>query len=66
MPTALAVAGLAGCDRQPVVVNNPPQPMAAVPGPPGPPGPPGDTGDTGKAGQGTTVSVVPPASSNSN
>ncbi len=70
---------LSACDR-PVVVATPPT-VVGVPGPAGPagergstgnmgntgnPGMDGSKGEPGKAGTGTTVIVVPPASSPSN
>lgn len=70
----LAALGLAACERQPVVVNNPPT-TVTVPGPAGPQGAtgsdgvqgtqgnPGTTGDAGKPGSGTTVVVMPQAAS---
>lgn len=53
--------GLVACDRSPTVVNVPTP--VAVPGPAGPQGAVGNTGATGKAGEGTTVIVMPAASS---
>ena len=71
----LTTLGLAACEKQPVVVNVP-TPVAvpvAVPGPAGPQGTDGGqgatgaTGATGKTGDGgTTVIVVPPASTPAN
>lgn len=73
----LAALAMVACERQPVVVNNPPT-TVAVPGPAGPQGATGSegvqgspgsqgsqgaTGDTGKPGAGTTVVVMPPAAS---
>ena len=69
----VVTASLAACDK-PTTVNVPP-PTVGVPGPAGPQGNTGSTGstgsegmkgDTGKPGDGTTVIVVPPASSPSN
>lgn len=72
----LSTLGLAACDRAPTVVNVPTP--VAVPGPAGPQGPSGgtgatgdsgatgnvgNTGATGKTGDGTTVIVMPTASS---
>lgn len=66
----LTTLGLAACEKQPVVVNVPTP--VAVPGPAGPQGAAGTdgsqgaTGATGKTGEGTTVIVVPPASTPAN
>lgn len=66
----LVTASLAACDK-PTTVNVPP-PTVGVPGPAGPQGNTGSTGseglkgDTGKTGDGTTVIVVPAASSPTN
>jgi hypothetical protein len=70
MPALLATLGLAACDRPAVVTV--PAATIVVPGPAGPPGPAGDQGTTGsqgatgKTGEGTTVIVIPAASSPSN
>lgn len=68
----LAAMALTACEKKPVVVTVPAAPVVVpVPGPAGPPGAPGApgsegsqgaTGATGKPGDGTTVIVVPPAS----
>jgi hypothetical protein len=66
----LTTLGLAACEKQPVVVNVPTP--VAVPGPAGPQGAAGTdgsqgaTGATGKTGEGTTVIVMPPASTPAN
>lgn len=72
----LVTASLVACDK-PTTVNVP-SPTVGTPGPAGPQGNTGNTGstgstgsdgmkgDTGKTGDGTTVIVVPPASSPSN
>lgn len=69
----LTTLGLAACDKQPVVVNVPTP--VAVPGPAGPQGAAGTdggqgatgaTGATGSTGDGTTVIVMPPASTPAN
>ena len=70
MLALLATLGLVACDRPTVVTV--PAATVVVPGPAGPPGPSGDQGATGsqgatgKAGEGTTVIVMPAASSPSN
>jgi hypothetical protein len=66
----LTILGLAACEKQPGVVNVPTP--VAVPGPAGPQGAAGTdgsqgtTGATGKTGEGTTVIVMPPASTPAN
>lgn len=75
----LTMLGLVACDKQPVVVNVPatptPAPVAVsvpVPGPAGPQGVAGNDGSqgapgaTGKPGEGTTVIVLPAASTPAN
>jgi hypothetical protein len=64
--------GLSACNKQPDVVTVPAAPATeAVPGPAGPAGPQGttgsegaagSTGEAGKSGAGSTVIVMPPAS----